>query len=61
MDKELQKEAMQTDVQSLKGGIEKCNKNILIFEEAIEKEQKTKKRFREMIAFLERRLNGNQL
>ena len=36
-------------VESLENGIEACKKNILIFEEAIEKERNTIKEYREMM------------
>lgn len=36
-------------VESLENGIESCKKNILVFEEAIEKERNTIKEYREMI------------
>jgi len=40
-------------VESLTNGIESCKKNILVFEEAIEKERNTIKEYRGMIETIE--------
>lgn len=45
-------EALRYDLESLEDGIVKCDKNIVIFEEAIKKERETQNRYREMIAFI---------
>ena len=44
---------MAYSVESLENGIQKCKKNIEIFEEAIEKERATMKQFRSMIDQME--------
>ena len=44
---------MAYSIESLEGGIEKCKKNIEIFEEAIEKERDTIREYRSMIDVLE--------
>ena len=48
---------LEYSIDALKRGIEQCNKNIEIFENAIEKEMQTKKEYRDKIAFLEQQNN----
>ena len=48
---------LEYSIEALKRGIEQCNKNIEIFENAIEKEMQTKKEYRDKIAFLEQQNN----
>lgn len=54
---DIRKEAIRYDIGSLKEGITKCDKNIQIFEDAIKKEEETKRRFRQMITVLEEDVN----
>ena len=54
---------IEYDLDALKEGLVKCDKNVKIFEEAILNEQKTKREYRRMISVLEEkkaRENGNQ-
>lgn len=54
---------IEYDLDALKDGLVKCDKNIQIFEEAILNEQKTKQEYRRMISVLEEkkaRENDNQ-
>ena len=44
---------MDYDIQALRDGLLKIDKNIKIYEEAIEKELNTKKEYRKMIRALE--------
>jgi len=48
------------DLESLKNGLLKIDKNIKTFEDAIEKEMDTKKDFRRMIDALEAKKNGKR-
>jgi len=41
-------------IETLEAGIKKCDKNILIFEEAIKKERDTQENYRQMIKEAER-------
>jgi len=47
---------VEYDLQALRDGLVKCDGNIRIFEQAIEGEQDTKKKFRHMISVLEEKL-----
>jgi hypothetical protein len=52
------------DLDSLKQGVEKCIKNVTIFEEAIAKEYATIREYKRMIASLEEKkalANGNKI
>jgi len=44
---------IEYDLQALRDGLDKIDKNIATFEDAIEKEHATKREFRHMIAVLE--------
>jgi len=59
MNEKLKDEALQYDLDALKEGVEKCKKNITIFEDVIAKEYNKIKEYRAMIAFLEERQNSN--
>lgn len=47
------KEALQYDAESLKNGIDKCQVNIQLFEDAIDKERQTIDRYNQMIVAIE--------
>lgn len=47
------------DIDALKQGLVKCDNNIQIFEDAIERENSTKRNYREMIAVLEEKALRN--
>jgi hypothetical protein len=53
-------ESLQYDIDALRKNLEKCDKNIKIFEEAISKEIANKKRLRQMINTLEERNVGKK-
>jgi hypothetical protein len=50
---EITKESIKYELEELKKGLDKCDKNIKIFEEAIKAEEATKRNFRRIIATLE--------
>lgn len=50
----VRKKLIEYDIPKLKEGIKKCDENIKIFEQAIEKEQATKREFRRIISELEK-------
>ena len=46
-------EALQYDIEALRANCARCDRNIQLFEETIEKERQTKKQLRQMIEVLE--------
>jgi len=51
---------VEYDLEALKRGLLKLDKNIQIFEDAIAKEQATKADYRRMISVLEEKLDGEK-
>jgi len=53
----MRRKKFEADLEALKRNLKKCDKNVVIFEEAINKELKTKTQLRRMIEELERKQN----
>ena len=50
---EITREALQYDIEALKANLDRCDANVAIFEEAIDKERREKRRLAQIIEVLE--------